>query len=182
MVDFGGLTLRRINARARAVDDPAEMRALDRLSDGQLAAVELIVHQGLWAGQIARRLAVPIESVRAWIREPLFSAAVIEMTRAVAAAQLVPYGLARIRQEMARPDAKLRELVQASRFAAELAGMYATGTPLSGAYAPGSVQPGKPLSEMTRAELERLASTGLQRLDQWAKQHAAGHDAGQSSE
>jgi hypothetical protein len=145
-----------------------DLRALDRLTDAQLAAVELMVYHGLWASQIARRLLLDVETVRRWLREPLFAAAVIELQRAYAAAQLVPFGLYRIREEMARPDAKLRELVQATRFAAELAGYYLTGAPEAGAYAPGQATPGRPLAEMSRAELERLAAVGQARLDAWS--------------
>jgi len=70
---------------------------------------------------------------------------------------------------MARPDAKLRDLVQATRFAAELAGYYLTGTPEAGAFAPGAPQPGKVLAEMSRSELERLAAVGQARLEAWER-------------
>lgn len=171
MTDHTGLALRRMAAvNGRQVGPGvADLRALDRLTDAQLSAVELMVHHGLWVAQVARRLALDVETVRRWLREPLFTAAVIELQRATAAAQLVPVGLARIREEMTKPETKLRDLVTATRFAAELAGYYLTGAPEAGAYAPGGTAPGKTLSEMSRAELERLATVGMQRLEAWTK-------------
>jgi len=171
MTDHTGLALRRVAAANRRGVGPGagDLRALDRLTDAQLGAVELMVYHGLWASQIARRLALDVETVRRWLREPIFAAAVIELQRAYAAAQLVPFGLFRIREEMARPDAKLRDLVQATRFAAELAGYYLTGTPEAGAFAPGAPQPGKVLAEMSRSELERLAAVGQARLEAWER-------------
>lgn len=138
-------------------------RAIDRLTDGQLIAAELLVYLGLPDFRIAQRMGLELATLRRWLRDPLFVAACNELTRAYCAGQLVPLGLFRVRQLLSDPFAKLGEVVRATRFAAELAGL--TGkqfTPEAGAFAPHNAAPSRPLSELTRDELHKLMIAGQQ--------------------
>lgn len=138
----------------------AETRALDRLNDGQLAAVECLIWLGLPDFRIAQRLGIDLPIIRRWFRDPVFIAAANELTRAYAAGQLVPLGLFRLRQVLADPWAKPRDIIAATRFAAELAGLAGAGAPEAGQFAPGRLLPGKPLEELSRDELHRLMVQG----------------------
>ena len=145
--------------------DPAgigagDLRALERLSDGQLAAVELVTWQGLTAERVAQRIGVEGVVVRRWFRDPVFIAACNELVRAYCSGQLVPLALFRVRQLLTDPRLSLRDAVHAGRFVAELAGLYRTGAPEAGAYAPGPVVSGRSVAEMSAAELARVAAAG----------------------
>lgn len=153
---------RRRDVAAHAVQDRGDLRSLERLSDGQLIAAELLIYLGLPDFRIAQRMQLDLATIRRWFRDPVFIAACNELTRAYCASQLVPLGLYRIRQAMADPFCKARDAVAATRFVAELAGLYRTGAPEAGAYAPGPVGPAKPIAEMTREELARLMVQGQQ--------------------
>ena len=137
------------------------LRALDRLSDGQLAAVECLIWLGLPDFRIAQRLGIDLTTIRRWFRDPVFIAASNELTRAYAAGQLVPLGLFRLRQVLNDPFAKPRDIVAATRFAAELAGLSSAGAPEAGQFSPAPMAPGKPLSDLSRDELHRLMVQGL---------------------
>jgi hypothetical protein len=143
----------------------ADLRSVDRLSDAQLIAAELLIYTGLPEFRIAQRMNLEPAILRRWFRDPVFIAACNELTRAYAAGQLVPLGLYRLRAMMSDPFAKLRDVVHATRFAAELAGLYRTGAPEAGTFAPGPAAPLKPLAEMSREELHRLMIQGQQAQD-----------------
>jgi hypothetical protein len=130
-----------------------DRRALDKLTDGQLAACELIVFYGLSAGRVAVRIGIDESTVRRWIREPLFTAACLELTRSYAAGQLVPLALFRARQLLMEPGLKIRDVVALGRFVADLAGLTVTGAPAAGAFAPVPENHGRSLDDLSAAEL-----------------------------
>jgi hypothetical protein len=143
----------------------AELRALDRLSDGQLAAAELVIWQGLDVARVAARLGADPASVRRWFRDPVFIAGCNELTRAYCAGQLVPLGLQRIRYMLGQQAVRLRDAVTATRFVAELAGLYQNRTgPEAGVYAPGPLVSGRSIADMSAADLARAAATGAAAL------------------
>jgi len=148
------------------------MRAIDRLGTAQLAAAELLVFTGLPEFRIAQRLALPPETVRRWFREREFIAAVNELTRAYAAGCLVPLGLARIRGVLADPFAKPRDIIAATRFAAELAGLTAalTGSraPEAGAYSPVGLST-RAIEDMSADDLRRAMVAGQHAQHQLAR-------------
>lgn len=143
---------------------PGDLRALDRLSDGQLAACELLVWQGLTLERIAQRLAVDAAVVRRWFRDPVFVAGCNELVRAYCGGQLVPLALFRVRGLLSDPRLSMRDAVSAGRFLAELAGLYRTGAPEAGTYAPGPLVSGRSIGEMSAAELASVAARGQQAL------------------
>jgi hypothetical protein len=145
---------------AVAAGSLADLRALERLSDAQLAAVECLVWLGLPDFRIAQRIGIDLATLRRWFRDPVFIAAANELTRAYAAGQLVPLGLFRLRQVLNDPFAKPRDIIAATRFAAELAGLSTAGAPEAGQFAPGSMLPSKPLADLSREELHRLMIQG----------------------
>lgn len=148
--------------RARA-NTAGMVRAVERLTDSQLIAAELLIYVGLPDFRIAQRMGLDTATIRRWLREPVFMAACAELTRAYCAGQLVPLGLYRIRSLMSDPFLKIGDAVKATRFVAELAGL--TGkqfVPEQGAFAPGPVAAGRPLSELSRDDLHRLMIAGQQ--------------------
>jgi hypothetical protein len=133
------------------------LRALDRLTDAQLAAAELFIVHGLAPGGVARRIGVAPETVRAWMRSPVFTAACNELCRGYAASQLVPLALVRVRQLLLDPGLKLRDAVAAGRFAAELAGLGGSAAE-GGRFAPSTST--KPVADMSAEELRRAMLQG----------------------
>jgi hypothetical protein len=147
------------------------MRALDRIGTAQLAAAELLVYTGLPEFRIAQRLALPVETVRRWMREREFIAAVNELARAYASGALVPLGLCRIRGVLSDPFAKPRDLISATRFAAEIAGLLDNGVmraPEAGAYAPSTIST-RAVEEMTADDLRRAMVAGVAAQERLAR-------------
>src|SRR5262245_31985055 len=93
-----------------------ELRALDRLSDPQLMAVEMMVLWGLSPERVAKRLAVDASVIRFWMRDSVFSAAANELLRSYCAGQLVPLALMRVRQLLCDPMLKVRDAVHCGRW------------------------------------------------------------------
>jgi len=147
-----------------------DLRALDRLSDAQLAGCELIAWQGLPIERVAQRLAIDVAQVRRWFRDPVFIAALNELQRSIAAGQLLPLAMLRVRQLLCDARLTLRDAVHAGRFVAEIAGLYRTGAPEAGIYAPGPLTSGRNIGEMSAAELTRVAAAGQAALARLASE------------
>lgn len=148
------------------------LRALDRLSVPQLAAAEVIAWQGLPVDRVAQRLNVDVAQVRRWFRDPVFIAGINELTRAIAAGQLVPLALARVRGLLCDPRLTLRDAVSAGRFVSEVAGLYSKmGGPEAGLFAPGPLVSGRSIGEMSAAELARVAAAGRAALARLASEN-----------
>jgi hypothetical protein len=60
--------------------------------------------------------------------------------------------------------------VSAGRFVAELAGLYRTGAPEAGTFAPGPLVSGRSIGEMSAAELARVAAAGQHALARLASE------------
>src|SRR5262245_22257085 len=102
------LSARRATA-AEHIARGSDLRALDRLSDHQLMAVEMMVLWGLSPDRIAKRLGIDGAAVRMWLRDAVFQAAANELIRSYASGQLVPLALLRVRQLLADPFLKMRD-------------------------------------------------------------------------
>lgn len=165
-------------------------RAIDRLSDAQVMAVQARILQGWTTPRIARELGVPVATVTRWFQEPMVMAAAAEMTRAVAALELLPLGLQRLRLEMSNPLAKTSELVRAVELFAKLAGLTDASSsngavPFEGHYGRQAMRAGddalsRPLSELTANDLQALASRGQAALAELRRHTMAPADSAQS--